>query len=375
MQTFNVACFSDLHLGHRRNDTHVMIGALDESILHSGLLKRIKLLLLAGDVFDRLLELNHPAIHEVDRWIWRLFRACEKNGVVLRVLEGTPSHDRHQSQRFKTIHEVSGSQCDFRYVDQIEIEHIERLDINVLYIPDEISPAGTQVTKAVVQSLLESRGLDQVDLCCMHGFFKYQLPYDVKESAYHDEDFYQSITRYWIFIGHVHNHTRRGKIVAQGSHDRLSHGEEEPKGFVQASVGDPNGDSCYFIENKKAHTYKTIQCYGMEVGHAFEKIEAELVLVGDLARVRIEAEPQHPIFTNMVELQKKYPTLNFTPHPKSVGEGSPLSEAAKEPEIIKWHAVEITKDNIVEMVSERLGLRDIGPTTAARALQHLREFA
>lgn len=374
MRSFNLACFSDLHLGHRRNDTHVMIDALDESILKSGLLKRIKLLLLAGDVFDRLLELNHPAIHEVDRWIWRLFKACDKNGVVLRVLEGTPSHDRHQSQRFTTIHEVSGSGCDFRYVDQIEIEHIDKLDINVLYIPDEISPAGTHVTRSVVESLLESRGLDQVDVCCMHGFFKYQLPYDVKETTYHDEEFYQSITKYWILIGHVHNHTRRGKIVAQGSHDRLSHGEEEPKGFVEASVGLPEGDTCYFIENKKAHTYKTIQCYQMEVGLAFELIEERLKSVGDFARIRIEAEPQHPIFTNMVELQKKYPTLNFTSHPKAIGEGSPLSEAAKPPEIVKWHSVEITKDNIVEMVSNRLSLRDIGPLAAARALQHLREY-
>ncbi len=375
MQAFHVASFSDLHLGHRRNDTHVMIEALDESILKSGLLKRIKLLFLAGDVFDRLLELNHPAIHEVDRWIWRLFKACERAGVILRVLEGTPSHDRHQSQRFVTVHEVSGSQCDFRYVDQIEIEFIEKLGVSVLYIPDEISPAGTHVTKAVVESLLESRGIEQVDLACMHGFFKYQLPYDVKETAYHDEDFYQTIVKYWIFIGHVHNHTRRGKIVAQGSHDRLTHGEEEPKGFVEASVGNPQGDQCFFIENKMAHTYMTIQCYEMDVGLAFEKIEALLVNVSDFARVRIEAEPQHPIFTNMVELQKKYPTLNFTPHPKAVGEGSPLSEAAKAPEIIKWHAIEITKDNIVQMVADRLSLRDIGPLTAARALQHLREFA
>lgn len=375
MQTFNVACFSDLHLGHRRNDTHVMIGALDESILHSGLLTRIKLLFLAGDVFDRLLELNHPAIHEVDRWIWRLFRACEKNGVIVRVLEGTPSHDRHQSHRFVTVHEISRSQCNFKYVDKIDIEYIEPLGINVLYIPDEISPQGTQETKAIVETMLASRGLEQVDIACMHGFFKYQLPYDVKESAYHDEDFYQRIVRYWIFIGHVHNHTRRGKIVAQGSHDRLTHGEEEPKGFVQASVGNLDGDECYFIENKKAHTYMTIQCYEMEVGMAFEMIDDRLQNVVDFSRIRIEAEPQHPIFTNMAELQKKYPTLNFTPHPKAFDEGTPLSEAAKEPEIIKWHAVEITKDNIVDMVASRLSLRDIGPTTAARALQHLKEFA
>ena len=372
MTPFRLACFSDLHLGHRRNDTLTMIKALDESLFSHGLLKRIKLLVLAGDVFDGLLDLNHPNLADIDHWINRVLKACTAHGVVLRVLEGTPSHDRHQSQRFNTIYKLTESKCDFRYVEAIEIEHIESLDVNVLYIPDEISPT-TQDTRESVRAIMESRGLTQVDLTFMHGFFKYQLPYQSKESHYHDDVFYNQITKNWVCIGHVHNHSRSGKIVAQGSHDRLTHGEEAPKGFIEATVGEPRGNSLWFIENKLAHTYRTIEVYDMEVGSSFEKIEALLEDVGDFARIRIEAEPEHPIFEHMVELQKKYPTLNFTKHPKKMGEDDPLHEASKEPEIVKWHAIRIDKENITDLLFKRLTTKGTDLMLHERAMQQLKD--
>lgn len=350
-----------------------MIKALDESMFTNGLMKRIKLLLLAGDVFDGLLDLNHPNLADIDHWINRIFKACVAHGVVLRVLEGTPSHDRRQSSRFETVFKLTGSTCDFRYVTNIEIEHIASLDVDVLYIPDEIS-ATTQDTQAIVSGLMESRGLTQVDISCMHGFFKYQLPYQIKESHYHDEEFYRSITKYWVVIGHVHKHSRRGKIVAQGSHDRLSHGEEEPKGFIEASIGDLKGDHLWFIENPKAHAYRTITVYDMEVGSSFEKIEAALEDVGDFARVRIEAEPEHPIFEHMVELQKKYPSLNFTKHPKKQEEEDPLHEAAKEPEIVKWHAIRIDASNLSSLMNERFTNKAVDLMVQSRAMHHLQEL-
>ena len=41
----------------------------------------------------------------------------------------------------KTIGPVieSESNCDFKYVDKLDIEYIPDLDINVLYIPDELN--------------------------------------------------------------------------------------------------------------------------------------------------------------------------------------------------------------------------------------------
>lgn len=373
MDAFRLACLSDLHLGHRRNDTAVMIKALDESIFANGLLKRIKLLLFAGDVFDGLLDLNHPNLPDIDHWINRVFRGCVEHGVVFRVLEGTPSHDRRQSERFQTVFKLTNSTCDFRYVTKIEIERIERLGVDVLFVPDEASPT-TQDTQEVVKALMQSRGLKQVDISCMHGFFKYQLPYQIKESHYHDEDFYYEITKYWILIGHVHKHSRSGKIIAQGSHDRLSHGEEEPKGFIEATVGEPKRDSIWFIENTLAHTYKTIVVYGLEVGVSFEKIEEALTKVGDFARIRIEAEPEHPIFEHMVELQKKYPSLNFTKHPKKQEEAEPRMEASKEPEIVKWHAIRIDNTNIVPLLTERFFTKGIDLMVHERAMQHLEEL-
>lgn len=372
MTPFHLACLSDLHLGHRRNDTAIMIKALDESIFNHGLLSRIKLLMLAGDVFDGLLELNHPNLADIDHWINRLLRACVQHGVSLIVLEGTPSHDRRQSERFETVYKLTRSTCDFKYVTKIDIVRVEKLGIDVLCVPDEAS-ATTQDTQEVVKALLESRGLTQVDIACMHGYFQYQIPYQTKDTHYHNEEFYRNITRYWIVIGHVHKHTRSGKIIAQGSHDRLNHGEEEPKGFIEASVGEAQGDQMWFIENKLAHSYVTIKVYDLEVGVSFDKIDEALKDVGDFAHIRIEAEPEHPIFEHMVELQKKYPTMCFIKHPKKASEGDPLIEASKEPEIVKWHAIRIDRENITTLLDERFTNKGIDIMTHERAMHHLQE--
>ena len=85
-----VACFSDLHLGHKSNDTIKMLYDLRHEIFDKKLLEKIDALFIAGDVFDRLLQLDYPALHEIDTFFAKLLLACKKNDVILRVLEGTP---------------------------------------------------------------------------------------------------------------------------------------------------------------------------------------------------------------------------------------------------------------------------------------------
>lgn len=372
IEKFNVATVSDIHLGNPRNDAVVTIANLDEVIINSGLLKRIRLLVIAGDLFDRLLDLANPNVVDIDRWFVRLLLACKKHNVIFRLLEGTPSHDRQQGSRFTFLDEISRSENagNFRYVTDVSIEYIPELGINALYVPDEAYPTTGQ-TKQVVQELLAQKGLSTVELAFMHGFFQYQIPYQTKEDAYHDIDFYMSIVTHWIFIGHVHTHSRYGNVIAQGSFDRNAHGEEEPKGMAMATVADPKGDKMWFLENKGAHVYRTIQVYTSTVAEVFETLEKRLVDAKPFERYRIEAESSHPIFQHMVEVQKRWPTLNFTKHPKDVGDKEVIERMAQESEVHKWERISITRDNLCTLMIEKMTKNGIEAARIKAAMEHL----
>ena len=328
-----------------------MLRGLEESIFKSGLLGYIRILFLAGDVFDRLLSLDDPNIHHIDVFISKLLRACKDHGVMLRVMEGTPSHDRRQSKRFETIEEMINTGVDLAYVTETSIEYIEALKTHVLYVPDEAHPTTIQ-TKEVVQALLDARGIKQVDLCIMHGYFQYQLPYVTKEGSYHDIDFYQSITKHWISIGHVHTRSRFGKVLAQGSHDRCGHGEEGEKGYVVATIGNPKDDA-YFIDNPHATVFKSVETYDMLVEDAVKLLHEEASKLLPGARLRIVAEPEDPIFDYAVTLQLAYPNIVVSKKPKSRGEQT-IAEKILDNVIGRWQPIRIDENNIVEMVVQRL---------------------
>ena len=81
-------------------------------------------------------------------------------------------------------------------------------------------------------------GLTKVDYAVMHGQFDYQLPKHITGMPRHDSQKYLDIVKHYIFIGHIHTHSVYDRIIAQGSFDRLTHGQEEPKGYVVSIVDD-----------------------------------------------------------------------------------------------------------------------------------------
>ena len=363
------AAISDLHLGHNRCDTKRMIESLDKSLIASGLMKVLDILFITGDVFDHLLDLSDPNVARIDRWINRLFKTAVREGVKIRVLKGTPSHDHQQPERFKLIHDITKSECDFKYFNDTDIEFIEDMQMSVLYIPDEARPT-TQETQEVVKAKLEALGIEQVDIACMHGFFKHQLPYAVKEHTYHDASYYESIVRDWVIIGHVHTHSRVGKIVAPSSHDRLRQGEEDPKGFVAFSLKAAK-PKLWFIENTDAHTFKTIDCTGLDVDAVFLAVEKVLVNEKHKAHIRIEAESNHPIFAHMQALQAAWPLHAFdkTTEKKSKTIEQQIIDESEE----VWKSIRIDSSNIVDLILERMSVK-YTPDLTKRCLEHLKEF-
>lgn len=265
VKKLKIISFSDVHLLHRLVPTaHIvqnlrMITPDDESM------RDVDIIFIPGDVFDRSVPLHNPEIPLVIEWITYLFYICDKYDIVLRVLEGTPGHDWKQSQLFVDIHASLESNVDFRYVQVLEIENIQRFDINVLYIPDEWRTRCCDTWNDVLVCL-QRHNLTQVDIVAMHGAFPHQLP-QLWDGAIemHNPDNFLNITKYIILIGHIHKYSRYKKIISHGSVDRLAQGEEGPKGWVVVTIYTDDTWDHKFVENKNAYFFRTLDLSGKDM--------------------------------------------------------------------------------------------------------------
>lgn len=373
VKELKLASVSDIHLGHSRNDTAFIIANLDAAFPDNAETADLDMIVLVGDVFDGLLSLPDNVITDIDYWMMRLLRLCKKHDIVLRVLEGTPSHDWKQSRRFEIWNVGAQIGADLKYVDTMSIEHNERFGITILYIPDEWRDT-TEETLQLARDLIVFNGLEKVDFVFMHGQFEYQLPAVVKAPK-HDSDAFLGLCRYLIFIGHVHLFSRLERIIAQGSFDRLSHGEEGPKGHVRAVV---RGEDDYDIEfrvNVGARKFVTVDCQGLDVEEALDQIEHVIVEqeIPDHSFMRISCSDGHPLLNSMDLLSRRWPMITWSKLAKSV-EQERLELTDSELADESFVPIQITPDNIVDLTIERLRRRNVTDETIRLAKHALAEL-
>lgn len=348
----------DIHTGHARTPTTHILANLRASFNHETLAD-VDLLCINGDLFDKILYFPNPAVTEIQLWADYLLRVCADCNVVLRVLEGTDSHDAKQNTMFTTLLETSQLKIDFKYQNTVCIEYIEALDINVLFIPDNW-PAGIDGTWLEVQGLLREHGLEKVDFACMHGAFTHQLPEVVAihgEGGMHNPDRYSEIVEKYIFINHVHKSSRYKNIIAPGSFDRLAHGEEEDKGFVMAEIGYDGNDKITFVVNHRAMIYKTVDCSGLMASEVFEKIQAlvDLGMLPNSSYVRLQGNRHDPAIIGLKEIRREFPLLIFDDpkvNKEKVVESTLFTDARN-----RFEEITVTPDNLKQLLMPRIEAR------------------
>jgi DNA repair exonuclease SbcCD nuclease subunit len=367
-QTLRIATFSDVHLGHRRTPTESIIENLKRDIPDTAETGKLDVIFIPGDLFDRFLTLPDTNVYEIHAWIARLLRTCKRRDIVLRVLEGTPSHDWKQSRLVESINENTGIDADARHVPDLSIEHHQRFDMDIMYIPDEWSSDNDDTWKQVQQLLSEHR-LEQVDFILMHGQFPYQLPPHVNVPT-HDPDRYVSICRHYVFCGHVHIPSRYENIIVPGSYDRLTHGEEHPKGHWRVLVNPKGDDEVVFYENHGATLYKSVDCCHLSVEEALEKVDqlVEPLLAG--SHVRVEADREDPIASSLDVLKRKYPEFNWASKLQSKAKsGKEMLQDMR----AKYQTKPITQRTIGDMVGGRLKQMECDDSTIQQCLNALGE--
>lgn len=361
----NILSISDIHLGHKRTSSESILDNLKVAIPNNQTMVNIDLIIVAGDVFDSLQQLPDNHIGPIQKWIFQLLVTCATWDIKLRVLEGTPSHDRKQSKQFMVLASMMTNPPDVKYFDNISIEHISDWDINLLYVPDEIH-ADPLDTADAVGILLKEHKLNTVDYAIMHGMFAYQVPAGVEIPNY-DIDYYESIVNKYIFCGHVHQMSQVGKVIVNGSFDRLAFGEEETKGHwhVKSHRNSNKGDVLTFVENHNAAVYRSLDLTNCTVSQAEELVLAVITAIG--YRGNVELKINHD--PALVSLAKSFTAEHSSIRWKVKRVSTVTSSSTTEIELYKPMA--INPDTIRGIISKRLHATGIDHVTVEQTLTKL----
>jgi len=370
---FYYAVISDIHLGHNRNSAARIVENLFQAFPDNAETASLDAIFIPGDIFDNLLMFNDEDIDAIMHWSNSLLHMCKRHGIILRIVEGTPLHDRTQSKYFMRENEIGRIGADMKYIDKIDIEYIARLDIHVLYIPDEV-PGGSAAALQTVKDLMRARGIEQVDIAMVHGLFRFQIDF-VDSSITHDEHEYLRLVKHNISVGHDHNHKSFVKdghgVYVQGSFDRLAHGHETPKGHMRFKWQPDGTWEIRFIENVNAMKFVTLNCTGKTLEETFAFVQASVQALPDNSHVRILAESNHPVFTSMEVLIRMAPLLNWKKDPVRDKEKAlaPLAEVDT-----KYIPTNIMPDNLAGLVLERIASEGASGEIMDAALEILEEL-
>lgn len=349
MKQVKYLVLSDIHLGHQTNPTENISNNIMRFFKrYENLLKEIDIIFIAGDIFDRYIPSYKEEYIRATKTLTFILLFCKEHKIKLRILEGTPSHDWGQAKTISTIIKELDIDIDYSYVDTLYIEKMNDLNLSILYVPDEYKHKASDTLKDI-HSLLQESELTQVDIAIMHGQFDYQIPMVKLESSHSEEEF-EKIVKHYINIGHVHTHSHKGKIIAQGSFDRLAHNEEEDKGGVLVSIRGKE-DEWMFLVNSTSMLFKTYDLRNKEVDEIVKelnKIQKSLPLG---SAIRFLVSDKEKFINKLSEFKKITTGYKFKVHVPDV---KTISKTDKLLESIALQAFSITKDNIVELVSLEL---------------------
>jgi hypothetical protein len=364
---FRYLSLGDVHLGHRSTPASHIIRNLELTITDE-LLKEVDMLIITGDLFDRQLNNGDEVVHQINRWMTLLMLRCAAFNVMMRIVEGTPSHDREQS-RFFTEQKINADiKVDLHYTKNLSIEYIEKLDAYFLYVPDKHNPS-TDVTLAEVKQQMAELGITQVDFAIMHGAFSYQLPAIVPEPT-HNEEEYLKLVKHQILIGHVHLMTVNERILAAGSFDRICHNDEGAKGMFKVTVKQDGKWERTFIENRGAKKYVTLECHGMDTKQLNYAIKEFIRDLPKGSAVRLRCNPNDVANGDIDVYKKEYPQLDWTVTVDKVeSKKNTVAETFQAFDMSQFKA--ITRDSIRELLVPALAKHAPDEAAIMRCLQRL----
>lgn len=365
-----LASVSDIHLGHSKTPTLHIVTNLGRAFPDAASTHELDMILVGGDLFDRLLSLNQIDVSQILEWAGHFIPMCERHQIHLVFMEGTPTHDWGQTRLLEILNKLGMGGKYFHYITELSIERFEDLGIDVLFVPDEWRPEPDDTWKEVCH-LLKVKSLEQVDFTVLHGAFEFQLPAHVKAPR-HSSERYESITRHRVLGAHIHTPCSRGKIRVNGSFDRLEHGQEEAKGHWRFLAKSDGTLQDTFVVNRHAMTYLTVDCTGLPVDDALKVLESKVSQLDDGSHVRVKADKTDPILQSFDVLRKRFPLIHWT---SKVGESQAQQASLLVDLRSSFVSIQITRENLSELLLAKVKQLTQDPLVLERCAKRIEEFA
>ncbi|QXO11110.1 hypothetical protein pEaSNUABM54_00284 [Erwinia phage pEa_SNUABM_54] len=359
----NIAEFADVHLGHNRTTAEHVITSMHHALPDNPETAALDMIVYAGDVFDRLITLpTKDVVTEIEIWGIDYLKLCKKHDIVTVIVEGTPRHDRKQCYLFEHLNDLYNIGAEILYVQRLSVVKLDKFNLSILFVPDEWHPDHQETYRQAVQAIAQA-GIDKPDIAVMHGAFDFQFPANL-DIPTHDSDLYLQLVREWIFIGHVHVHSRKERILVSGSLDRLTFGEEAPKGHMRVKCrgNGPDGDEVVFVENPLALRYDTIDVEGLTIEQAVEDIRAKEMPKG--SNLRLLCAKTDPSFFAEKQLQASFPNFRIVVSAKKVKAAVSTQVDPLTPRR-RVTPVDISPSNVKRLMAARLAERDLLPDSHA----------
>lgn len=351
---FNFLEISDVHINHPFIG-HKTIIELLSFLLNPILLTKLHRIYIAGDFYDHGMEYTEiDKVLDIEYFQKQLLLKCAKYDVQVRILEGTRSHDRFQSNHFIKINKECEIGCDIKYFSELTVDIDERYGDSTLYIPDQWRVDASETYKEAL-SALAKLGLSKADFGCGHGSYKYQMQKHLRGNiSLHDEVLHSELVNYAFFVGHHHNSSNSHKIYCSGSPQRLRFGEEEDKGYYEASVlnGKINID---FKVLEDAIPLITIKCPDMQAEDIMVKLNDLIKKHSEKLGIRLMANKNDPAAEVVRYYSDLYPHIFFKFEEIKTKEKKQLPTVELKSTINTSKS--LTKSNLADQLKKRIQLK------------------
>lgn len=269
---------ADIHIGKKSADAlrHELEEGFVKYVEENA--QDIDIVTIAGDYFDRVIRFNEPAgVLAIDLFD-ALVEAAESGGFLLRVLQGTKSHDNNQLDVFDGYEDAHPDKVRIIRKVTKETIHLGDRDYTVLYLPEEY-PSDPD-------SYYADYFKGQYDLIYGHGMtdivgFSFSDWQDEGENIslgtpVHNTDKLLELSKGPVVFGHIHNKkVYKDKFYYTGSYSRYAFDSQEDKGWLVTELN-PDDFSDYevtFLENKLAPTYGIIMVDSLPIDEGTDLLE------------------------------------------------------------------------------------------------------
>lgn len=278
-KNFNILHIADIHFG-KKNDQK-LYNDLKKNFLNEipniiNEYNHLNMIVIEGDLFDRVIKMTEPSSNYVLKFITELCELSIEYNFYIRLIQGTKSHDNNQLNNFNHLEIKYPLFKMYKTVNEEKII-INNKEFHILYLPESYPEDYSKYYKDYFDKNYDMIfGHGMIDFVAFTGNEDINKKIKRNESV-HSVDKLSSICKYFCIFGHIHdfkNYKNEDKIMYVGSFERFSFADQEDKGFLLTRIDVENEETeVIFYENENASKYKIIDISDYDLKTTEEKLK------------------------------------------------------------------------------------------------------